>query len=91
MCGLPSKVHTSTEQERLEVEIEQQPWAVSIGRFPSQLQWNHECSGSLLTTKHVLTAATCIYGAQANEVLQKRYNSLQFYSTVLNAYYYTKL
>ena len=72
VCGQPKFIHTDGNAKNLEVTIEQQPWMVSIGRFLSWTQWEHDCSGSLITSKHILTAAECIAAAQLDENYRKK-------------------
>jgi secreted trypsin-like serine protease len=67
-CGIPTVIHKDVEAQELEASIEQQPWMVSLGRFTGIL-WSHECSGSLITNRHVLTAANCFEGIRKNEDL----------------------
>ena len=40
-----------------DVSIRQVPWLVSLGGFKTRTKWDHQCGGSLVTNKHVLTAA----------------------------------
>jgi hypothetical protein len=58
-CGVPSVVHQTAITTDFDATSEQQPWIVSLGRFVSASNWSHICSGSLITNRHVLTAARC--------------------------------
>ena len=40
-----------------DVSIRQVPWLASLGGFKTRTKWDHQCGGSLVTNKHVLTAA----------------------------------
>ena len=40
-----------------DVSITQVPWLASLGGFKTRTKWDHQCGGSLVTNKHVLTAA----------------------------------
>ena len=40
-----------------DVSIRQVPWLASLGGFKTRTKWDHLCGGSLVTNKHVLTAA----------------------------------
>ena len=70
VCGKPKNDHVDVSRGSLEVDIEQQPWVVSIGSFQSDINWDHQCSGSLVTNKHVLTAARCLAGALSSEAVK---------------------
>ena len=36
------------------------PWLVSLGGYLSPTKWDHQCAGSLVTNKHILTSASCL-------------------------------
>jgi hypothetical protein len=72
VCGQPKQVHVDASQDTLEVVIDQHPWMVSIGKFLSGIRWDHFCSGSLITNKHVLTTARCIAAALSDDSFRKR-------------------
>ncbi len=63
-------VHKKINDTDFDVTIEQQPWMVSLGRFESQTKWAHECGGSLITNKHVLTAAHCFDKVKGSKNLE---------------------
>ena len=69
-CGVPSVPHSSGNKETIDVTIKQQPWLVSLGHYNNPVDWVHLCAGSLITNKHVLTAALC-YGKDQREKLEK--------------------
>ena len=43
-----------------DVSSAQVPWMTSLGGFKTEENWDHQCGGSLVTEKHILTAAHCI-------------------------------
>ena len=43
-----------------DVSSAQVPWMTSLGGFKTKENWDHQCGGSLVTEKHILTAAHCI-------------------------------
>ena len=47
-------------EESKSVDIRHQPWLVSIGELISPNNWEHKCSGTIITDKHVLTTASCV-------------------------------
>ena len=57
----PKFKEDSLSNETISLEIRRQPWTASIGRVSSNDIWDHKCTGSIITTKHVLTSAVCAY------------------------------
>ena len=43
-------------------DITMHPWTVSIGETNDSGIWEHKCSGSIITEKHILTTANCLRG-----------------------------
>ena len=41
------------------VDIRRQPWLASIAGVVGPNTLEHECTGSIITSRHVLTSATC--------------------------------
>jgi N-acetylneuraminic acid mutarotase len=62
-CGTvnPNFEEDSSSNETQAVDIRRQPWIASIGKVTSRDTWDHKCTGSIITTKHILTSATCAY------------------------------
>ena len=61
-CGVPTSTRKTLLREGgydKTTEIQQQPWIVSLGRWISFTRWEHQCAGSIITSKHILTAAHC--------------------------------
>ena len=54
------------------IDIRRQPWLVSIGELIFPEIWRHECTGSIITSKHILTSATCVMPIKLDEDLQLR-------------------
>ena len=46
------------------------PWLVSLGGYSDGLgdisHWDHQCAGSLVTNKHVLTSASCLSSTKSD-------------------------
>ena len=57
-CGIPVSTRRLPTNRELDVNIEQQPWMVTLGWYREK-KWKHTCGGSLITSKNVLTAAHC--------------------------------
>ena len=54
------------------IDIRRQPWLVSIGELIFPEIWRHECTGSIITSKHILTSAACVMPIKLDEDLQLR-------------------
>ena len=61
------------------------PWMVSLGGFLDEKTWDHQCAGSLITNKHVLTSASCLFYQNSKWVSghQMRFGTSDILNTTL--------
>jgi hypothetical protein len=57
-CGEPHRAHPDIKSDDFNVDIQQQPWMVSLGQYLTPNKWEHQCGGSLITrlTSHISIA-----------------------------------
>ena len=54
-------------EESESVDIRHQPWLVSIGELISPNNWEHKCSGTIITDKHVGQLSICYFFNESNK------------------------
>ena len=69
-CGELAYDYVPTIEEGVEDgKITQMPWMVSLGVYFGT-GYEHQCGGSIVTTRHILTAAHCF---QSHETPPEKY------------------